>query len=157
MKTKTNYPRLVFLLLILGLCIVFTIKTRIYNVCGYSMYPTINHQDVGLVYVTQDIDYGDVVIIAYEDIYLCKRVVGLPGDTVLITDSCIHVNQNRLDEPYLPPWSKHNKFIKTCTLKSDEIFVMGDNRLYSLDSRHLGPLKKNKVVGKMVFTLFRRL
>jgi len=84
-----------------------------------------------------------------------KRVIGLPGETMAVHDNHIYVNNQAVDEPYIPkdfeilpgPATKD----KTITLADDEFFVCGDNRPYSSDSRSWGPIKKSDIVGRAIF------
>jgi signal peptidase I len=75
-----------------------------------------------------------------------KRVIGLPGDTVWAKEGDVYVNGEKLDEPYLTQTTAN--FDKT-TVPDDQLFVMGDNRGNSLDSRFgLGFIPLDKVIGK---------
>jgi signal peptidase I len=104
-------------------------------------------------------NYGD----AQDTKQLVKRVIGLPGDHIVIKDSVItvynaaHPNGFQPDNtlPYgdngaIPP-TNNNEDI---TLKSDELFVCGDNRGDSLDSRIFGPIKTKQVIGKLMVRIF---
>jgi signal peptidase I len=84
-----------------------------------------------------------------------KRVLGLPGDTVQIKDNGVWINDQKLDEPYIPSsfeilpgaYTKD----KVIRLGSDEYFVSGDNRPYSSDSRAWGPITSKEIVGRVFF------
>lgn len=83
-------------------------------------------------------DRGDIVIFRDPDggnYYLIKRIIGLPGETVEISDGMVYVNGIRLDEPYLKEkMAGEEKF--SITLPEDGYFVMGDNRNDSYDARY---------------------
>lgn len=78
---------------------------------------------------------------------LIKRVIGLPGETVEIRDNHVVVDDVPLDEPYLAD-DVHMDDMAPRTLRADELWVMGDNRDFSSDSRRFGPIKMNNVVGR---------
>jgi signal peptidase I len=78
---------------------------------------------------------------------LIKRVVGLPGETVTISDNQVHIDGAALSEPYVfdgANMSDDGPF----TVGEDEVFVMGDNRQFSLDSRRFGNISYEAVVGR---------
>jgi signal peptidase I len=81
-----------------------------------------------------------------------KRVIGLPGDTVEIKDGVVFVNGDRIDEPYLDPVKDDRSFAKV-TVGDGMLFVLGDNRTHSGDSRFdppegVGQVPIDKVIGK---------
>lgn len=101
---------------------------------------------------------GDIVVLRYpndEKQFFIKRVIGLPGETVEVSGGKVKIFNNAnpngtvLDESiYL---EQETATTQTTTLKSDEYFVMGDNRAASLDSRYFGPVKKDEIVGRVWF------
>jgi signal peptidase I len=123
-----------------------------------SMYPTLDKGDRVLVnkvsYRLHDINRGDIVVFkrppgvpttGIKD--LIKRVVGLPGDTVDGHDGGVYVNGRRLEESYLPRGTLTTDFPAKKVPKGD-IFVMGDNRGNSEDSRVFGPIDEDLVIGR---------
>jgi len=76
-----------------------------------------------------------------------KRVIGLPGETVEVRDSKIFISGNPLAEPYLKPGSRMPDY-GPVEIPADHIFVMGDNRLQSQDSRFFGPIPTDDIVGR---------
>jgi signal peptidase I len=76
-----------------------------------------------------------------------KRVVGLPGDTIHCEGGDLIRNGRRVAEPYLDPGTETQSCTRT-TVPPDELFVMGDNRTNSQDSRAFGPIKRKEVVGR---------
>jgi signal peptidase I len=98
---------------------------------------------------------GQVVVfyrsLARDEDALIKRVVGLPGDTLEINGGQVLINGAAIDEPYIHGLS--TSCGTTCgpfTLAPDTYFVMGDNRLNSLDSRSFGPITADQIVGRVV-------
>lgn len=84
---------------------------------------------------------------------LIKRVVGLPGETVSIQNNQVLINGVPLDEPYLPEGASMQDE-RPITLGDDEIFMMGDNRRNSYDSRNFGPIQVDSVVGKAFWIIW---
>jgi len=151
----------IFLVLVLVIMIrVFVID--IITVEGISMYPTLNeyHDKVILEkykQFTDDYDRGDIVVVKLENRNIIKRVIGLPNETIKIKNSDVYINGELFEEPYLDDSVKTYPDI-TIKIPSDSIFVMGDNR-YSLDSRSIGAIKIDDIMGKSVyrFNLKKRL
>ncbi|MDP2656101.1 MAG: signal peptidase I [bacterium] len=133
-----------------------------FYVKGLSMYPTFDGNDYLLV---DEISYhfrkparGDVVVFAHNEgdrKYFIKRVVGLPGETVDVTDDAVtifnieHPDGILLDESEYTPLHGVSPGVRT-TLQNDEYFVLGDNRPVSYDSRRFGPIKPSAIVGRVV-------
>ena len=78
---------------------------------------------------------------------LIKRVIGLPGDTINCKGGVLYRNGNPVKEPYLDPGTKTESCTRT-TVPQGELFVMGDNRENSQDSRVFGPIERSDVVGR---------
>jgi signal peptidase I len=76
-----------------------------------------------------------------------KRVIGLPGDTINCRDGVLYRNGKPVTEPYLDPGTKTESCTRT-TVPQGELFVMGDNRDNSQDSRVFGPIQESDVVGR---------
>ena len=121
-----------------------------------SMEPTLHDGDQVIVnklaYKFSDMERGDIIVFSYplntDEDYI-KRVIGLPGDTVSIQEHQVYVNGKLLYEPYIsdPP----NEGAEETFVEEDTIFVMGDNRNNSSDSRDWGLLSMDYVLGKAVF------
>lgn len=88
---------------------------------------------------------------------LIKRVIGIPGDTVEIVDNILYINGIKQDEPYarVDPFFKEviNGELPKVEIQPGEIFVMGDNRGESLDSRGFGVIDRSWIEGKAVFQI----
>ncbi len=91
---------------------------------------------------------------------LIKRVVGLPGETVVLKAGRILINGEPLNASYAARSSDltacHYGVIDPVTLGGDEYYVLGDNHSNSEDSRYWGPVKRRQIVGRFVSKLFRR-
>ena len=82
-----------------------------------------------------------------------KRVIALPGETVEGRDGFVYVNGRQVIEPYLPPGTSTAQFAPV-TVPPDALWVMGDNRSNSADSRVFGPIGQDSVVGRAVFRVW---
>ena len=98
---------------------------------------------------------GQVVVLypnaAHEGIPLIKRVIAAPGDTLTLESDQVFVNGAPLDEPYVhgaPTICQ--QYCGTMILASSQYFVMGDNRLNSLDSRSFGPVNEQDILGHVL-------
>ncbi len=156
MNMKKDYKDYlkIFLVFVLVIMIrVFVID--VITVEGISMYPTLNeyHDKVILEkykQFTDDYDRGDIVVVKLENRNIIKRVIGLPNETIKIKNSDVYINGELLEEPYLDDSVKTYPDM-TIKIPSDSIFVMGDNRENSLDSRSIGAIKIDDIMGKSVY------
>ena len=145
---------------------VFLIRTFLvqpFLVSGASMSPNFSNGDYLLVdqlsYGFRSPARGEVIVFRFpkdESTYFIKRIIGLPGEKVVIRNSkAIVFNSENpdgivLDEKYLPSnvlTTSRSQNPTEFNLGPEEYFVMGDNRSYSYDSRDWGVLKKNEIVG----------
>jgi signal peptidase I len=174
-KRKTRRAVIEWAILIgSALVIALLIKTFLFQafyIPSESMKPTLNIGDRVLVnkmsYRVHDVNRGDIVVFEtppkakdangkIKD--LVKRVVALPGETLETHEGVVFINGRQLQEPYL------RNGIKTCApnsnpgtcadvpatkIPSDDIFVMGDNRTASKDSRSFGAITEDSIVGRV--------
>jgi signal peptidase I len=107
-----------------------------------------------LSYKLHDIHRGDIVVFTKpkgeeSDIKdLVKRVIALPGESVEGRDGHIYIDGKLLKEPYLPDGTETSTF-GAQPVPSNSIWVMGDNRPASRDSRYFGPIPESSVVGRV--------
>lgn len=136
--------------------VVVLIRTFIITpvrVDGDSMKNTLKNGDILLLYKLSSIDRFDIIVLDEEkdNEKIIKRVIGLPGETVAIKNGKIYINDKVIDDEYA--YGETTDYNKV-TLRDDEYFILGDNRLISKDSRYFGPIKDNEIKGKIVFRLF---
>jgi signal peptidase I len=149
-----------------ALVIAIVIKTFLFQafyIPSASMVPTLKINDRVLVnklsYKTHDIHRGDIVVFTKppneaSDIKdLVKRVIGLSNETVEGRENHIYINGRLLKEPYLPAGTPISTF-KPTTIPANSIWVMGDNRGESQDSRYFGPIRKSSVVGRVFIRIW---
>ncbi|MHB8807941.1 MAG: signal peptidase I [Anaerolineaceae bacterium] len=124
-------------------------RVEVFNI---SMEPTVVQGEVifvnKLAYRLGEVDRGDIVTFHYPDdpeVDYIKRVIGLPGDEVKISDENVFVNGIEIDEPYL-----NNSTLDegTWIVPESMYFVMGDNRQNSIDSRAWGFVPEKNLIGK---------
>ena len=150
---------------VVGVVLLFTFLARLIGVSGPSMQDTLYTGDRLLVLNAMFCDFqpGDVVVVnAYNaqlDDTLIKRVIAVGGQTVDIdfVTGTVYVDGVPLDEPYVKePTYTADGISFPLTLAEDEMFIMGDNRNHSTDSRsvQLGPVKEGYIQGKALFLLF---
>ena len=155
-----------------ALVVALVVKTFLFQafyIPSASMEPTLEKGDRVLVnkvsYDLHDVNRGDVIVFELdeEDVGpdgikdLIKRVIGLPGDVIESRDGVVYVNDRALDEPYLAegtvtgdPEDSRNPPIERQTVPEGHVFVLGDNRSNSADSRYpyRGPIPIDSIVGR---------
>lgn len=131
---------------------------------GESMMPTLKNGDRMVVnkigYMVGEPDRYDIVVFhAPEQKNYIKRVIGLPGDHVEYKNDQLYVNGEAMEEPYLDQYKSEitegtltddftlEEITQETEIPKGYIFVMGDNRRYSKDSRHIGLVKIDEVIG----------
>lgn len=143
--------------------IVRTFLFSPYMVEGASMEPTLHNQEkifVTKLILTDSFSRGEIVIIKGKEKNYVKRIIGLPGDTIVMKNDKLTINGVLFKESYL---SKNRALAKQrgdrltgdfgpITVPKNKFFVMGDNRLYSKDSRNgLGYFTKEDIIGQSEF------
>ena len=122
---------------------------------GISMLPTYQSGSLNLVnrlaYLNQNPSRGDIVAIklAGPHVLYVKRIIGLPGERISMTEGQVYVNGAPLIEPYVrnrKPWD-----VPEVTLTSREYFVVGDNRGMRVSDHDFGRVDVSRIVGRIVF------
>lgn len=99
---------------------------------------------------------GDIVILngPEYDKRLIKRVIALPGEEINIVSGEVWIDGERLDEPYVQGVTSARGHVMPYTVPDDHVFLMGDNRERSLDSRELGAIPLSSIEGKTSFRIW---
>ncbi len=138
--------------------LVATLWLPVLQIYGSSMTPTLQDGEIIFSVKTADLEPGDIVAFYYNNKILVKRVICGPGDWVNIDeDGTVYVNEVRLKEPYLA-----EKALGDCNIElpyqvpDGKIFVMGDHRSTSVDSRNtaVGCVAQEQIVGKIIFRIW---
>lgn len=134
--------------------LVATLWLPVLQIYGSSMTPTLEEGDIVVSIKSKTYETGDIVAFYYNNKILIKRVIAGSGDWVdLAEDGTVYVNGEKLDEPYVK-----DKAFGECDLElpyqvpESRIFVMGDHRSVSVDSRSkaVGCVAEEQIVGKLV-------
>ncbi len=150
---------------VVAVAIAFVFVFRTVGVSGSSMYPTLENYDrIILSAFLYEPENGDIVVTcqpskspAIEDV-LIKRVIATGGQTVDIDfeNSIVYVDGVALDEPYInEPTRDREDFYEPVTVPEGYVFVMGDNRNHSTDSRdsRIGLIREEYILGKLLFRM----
>ena len=150
--------------IILAVVIVGLICLRVFVldwiwISGESMLPTLEDGELVLTEKvsknTGDLSRGDLVIVIYPDGLQCvKRIIGTEGDTIAVQNNRVILNGEPIDEPYI--YEKQFPNMQEIKVPIDTVFVMGDNRNYSSDSREpmIGPIPYDQIVGHAVSIIY---
>lgn len=138
---------------LIAIVIVLTYVLRVVGVDGDSMVPTLYHNDrLLLTYNTSELDQGDIIVIdRYSTEPLIKRVIAVGGDSVEIINTKVYVNNIELVEPYIKGTTVARDTKGKIRIPAGYVFVMGDNRSISKDSRmkEIGLISTKDIVGKV--------
>lgn len=138
--------------------LVAVLLLPVLRIYGSSMNPTLKEGDIVLSVKGSAFQTGDIVAFYYNNKILVKRVIANAGDWVDIDkDGVVYVNNQMIEEPYIA-----EKALGDCNIKlpyqvpESRIFVMGDNRDVSIDSRNtsVGCVAEEQIVGKIVFSIW---
>ena len=137
-----------------------TLFLPVIQVSGDSMEPAMHDGDILLLMKSRSFDYGDLCCVAWQNKLLLKRVIAKGGDTVEISDDgTVSVNGEVLDEPYVS-----HKSLGECDITfpykvpDDALFVLGDRRDTSIDSRNtvIGSVNDEQMVGRVLFRIWSK-
>jgi signal peptidase I len=149
-----------------------TFVVATYSIPSGSMEPTLQVGDRIVVdklsYHLHGVDRGNIVVFSTPPTENCagppvadlvKRVIGLPGETISLAGGNVYIDGHLLPEPFLPPNLRDDTYPGPSTapyalhhayrIPAGEVYVMGDNRPESCDSRYWGPIHESTIVGEV--------
>jgi signal peptidase I len=138
--------------------LISTLALPVLRIRGTSMQPTLIDGDIVMAARSSDFKTGDLIAFYYNNKILIKRVIATSGNWVDIDeDGNVYVNDEQIEEPYL-----QTKAYGDCNIElpyqvpESRIFVMGDNRSISVDSRNttIGCISNEQIVGKLLFRIW---
>lgn len=148
---KENLLFTILLLIIIIIRIFFYSPIR---VNGSSMYPTLQDKEfmiLNKIGLQKGINRFDIVVVESNGKYIIKRVIGLPGESIMYSDNKLYINGKVIEDNYSKSETEN---FENVILKDNEYFVMGDNRKVSKDSRVIGPVNIKNIKGKTNLVIF---
>lgn len=138
--------------------LIATLALPVLQIQGDSMEPTLNDEEIVLLLKTSRLKRGQLCCFSYQNKFLIKRIIGIPGDSITIhEDGTVYVNGTPLDEPYII-----DKALGECDITfpvnvtDNHYFILGDHRSTSIDSRNsvVGLVNSDQIVGKIFFRIW---
>ena len=162
---KQKYRMSLFLKMLVSLVsasclavLVAVLWLPVLEIYGNSMTPTLENGDIVFSIKRSAMEYQDVIAFYYNNDILVKRVIGRAGEWVDIDEEGnVYINDQLLDEPYVRQKAKGNATIEfPYQVPDGKVFVMGDHRDTSKDSRHkeIGCVDEQDIVGEIVFRVW---
>jgi signal peptidase I len=155
LKTVIEYALIIVAVITIRIFVITPIEVN-----GRSMESTLYDNDIMILnilgYKTGGINRFDIIVIKYEDEYLIKRVIGLPGEKVEYRDNKLYVD-DKLTKDVIDIGTTDfstDYIVDDGIIPKDKYFVLGDNRGNSSDSRIIGLIDKKDIMGKTNFVLF---
>ena len=143
---------------IIILIVVMIVKTYIFTpvmVNGSSMDDTLKNKDIMILdkigMKLNGIKRFDIVVIKTDKNKLIKRVIGLPGETIEYKDNKLYINDKEVKDNF---GSTKTSDISKREIPDNMYFVLGDNRMDSLDSEELGPFLEKDIIGHATFIIY---
>lgn len=153
-----------YIILTIVVLIIVIYVVGLQQIIGVSMEPTLSNGDITILdkisYRFTNIKRKDIVSIYNKDSkYIVKRIIGLPGEYIEYKDGILYVDGKIIEEPYLKKFETSDFKLTDIgynEIPQDMYFVLGDNRVESLDSRDIGIglINKKDILGKVHFRVW---
>ena len=138
--------------------LIATLALPVLQIQGSSMEPTLNDEEIVVLIKTSNLKRGQLCCFSYQNKLLIKRIIGVPGDSILINeDGYVFVNNEPLDEPYIL-----DRALGECDVDfpvhvtENHYFILGDHRSTSIDSRSsvIGLVESEQIICKIFFRIW---
>lgn len=154
--SKNRFRELIpYLIIIIVVVLVRSFIITPVNVNGGSMEPTLMGNETMILnkidLTFNEIERYDIVVVNINNKKLIKRVIGLPGDIIECSEGYIYINNKIITDKY---GSGETTDFPKVKLSKNEYYVLGDNREVSKDSRILGPIPRNKILGTTKLVIY---
>ena len=144
-----------YVVIIIVVVLIRTFFVTPIKVNGTSMMTTLEHGDTMILnkigMKLKDIKRFQIVVIDTHESYLIKRVIGLPGETIEYKNGKLYINDKEVKDP---SYKDNTLDFEKVKIPKNYYFVMGDNRADSIDSRILGPISKDDILGTTKLIIF---
>lgn len=144
-----------YIIIIFTVVLVRTFLVTPIKVNGTSMVNTLEHGDTMILNKIsmkfKDIKRFQIVVIKANDSYLIKRVIGLPGETIEYKDGKLLINNKEYKDPY---YKNNTLDFDKVVIPKEHYYVLGDNRSDSIDSRIIGTISKDDILGTTKLIIF---
>lgn len=135
-----------------------TLLFPVLEIYGTSMSPAMSQGDIVLGVKKSKFEHGDIIAFYYNNKILIKRIIGVSSDWINIDEEGnVYVNDILIEEPYTKEKSYGESDVEyPYQVPEDSYFVLGDERLLSIDSRNtiIGTIPKENIIGKIIFKLW---
>ena len=153
-KTNIFLELLPYVIIVVVVLLIKTFVVAPIRVNGASMDNTLKNKDIMLLdkisYRFEDIKRFDIVVVKHNNDYLIKRVVGMPGEKIMAKDNEIYINDKKIKSDFEYSYTEDFEAF----VPEGNYFLLGDNRVVSLDSREFGSFGKEDILGKTSLVIF---
>lgn len=149
-----DVSKYIIIALIVFLIVVYVVSFE--QVIGPSMEPTLKEESIIVVdklsYKFRKIKRNEIIIFKYDEKYLIKRVIGLPGETIEYKNNILYIDNEAYEETFLSNVTTED--YNTGLIPKNKYFVLGDNRENSLDGNDFGLIDEKDIIGKAWFIVW---